>query len=187
MEEYKPEIFNRDGLSSLGIYELRELARDLGVVSPTSKEKQSLIEEILQIIYGENYDSLENLTKGRPTKHKKETDWLNVFGKEGQREVFYGKLDRNFQGAYSFVATPTLAYENDAKKGESENGEEIGVVYNENYQFVIKSFKSTGYGRALPLPYEFIEKYKLTVGDVVKYRLEKGKVVEILDIEKMTK
>ena len=109
MEEYKPEIFNRDGLNALGIYELRELARGLGVVSPTSKDKLELVEEVLQIIYGENYDSLESLTKGRPAKHKRETDWLKVLGIEDDpKEAFYNKLDRNFQGSYSFVVAFTI-------------------------------------------------------------------------------
>ena len=177
MDELQPEIFNRDGLSALSIYELRGLARSLGVVSPTSKDKQEIVEEILQIIYGENYESLENLTKGRPVKNRRDTDWLGVFGTGDLEGNMYEKLDRNFMGSHSFVATPVEEYRNDANP--SSNGKDFGVIVCENYQFYIKSFRGAGTHLAVKVPYELIEKNKLKAGDIVDYELKNGKVINI--------
>ncbi len=186
MENYEPEVYTRDGLTALSIYELRELARSLGVVSPTSKDKQVIVEEILEIVYGENYDSLENFTKGRPNKHRRETDWVEILKyNNGFDEVFYGKLDRNFAGAHSFVASSGSEYVNDAEMQTS--GEDEGVVFNENYQYVVRSFKSSGFNKALKLPFDFVEKHNLSPGDVVQYNYDGDKIVKINNVEKIRK
>lgn len=55
-------------LNSLGIYELRELARSIGVSSPTTKKREELCNEILKISSGEQ-KVLHNISKrGRPPK-----------------------------------------------------------------------------------------------------------------------
>ena len=56
-------------ISSLGVYELRGLARVLGVKSPTTKKREELISLIFQIIENENDLSVSNVVKrGRPYK-----------------------------------------------------------------------------------------------------------------------
>lgn len=53
---------------ALGIFELRGLARELGVKSPTTKKREELVERILEIIQnGEGQKSLDK-RKGRPFK-----------------------------------------------------------------------------------------------------------------------
>ena len=177
MENYDPEIYNREGLGGLTIYELRDLARNLGVVSPTSKDKNLIIEEILQIVYGVDYDA-DNLTKGRPVKHRSETEWIGIFGNGQPSEVFYDKMDRNFLGAHSFVASQTAVYTNDAKV--DNNALTHGVVVDENYQFRAMAFDSSGYSETKLIPMEFIEQYDLHVGSVITYRHKDGVVTEII-------
>lgn len=55
-------------LKELGIYELRELARQVGVESPTTKKRAELCEHILKISSGEMQPTTTNSNKGRPPK-----------------------------------------------------------------------------------------------------------------------
>ena len=58
------------GLDALGIYELREYARRLGVKSPTTKVRAQLIKEIYLISKGKKLegDIEKQTSKGRPPK-----------------------------------------------------------------------------------------------------------------------
>lgn len=55
-------------LKELGIYELRELARQVGVESPTTKKRSELCDNILRIYSGEVQPANSNPNKGRPPK-----------------------------------------------------------------------------------------------------------------------
>ena len=59
---------SKESLSNLGIYELRELARQVGVKSPTTKLRSELCDTILKIKSGEIQPNVVNLKKGRPPK-----------------------------------------------------------------------------------------------------------------------
>lgn len=63
IKEYKESL-----LKNLGIYELRELARNVGVVSPTTKKRKQLEEEIIKISKGELAPVTNPSRKGRPPK-----------------------------------------------------------------------------------------------------------------------
>ena len=58
----------KDFLNNLGIYELRELARKMGVSSPTTKIRSELCELILKIQKGEISPNSKNIKRGRPPK-----------------------------------------------------------------------------------------------------------------------
>ena len=47
--ENERKTISKEMLNELGVYELRELARTLGVVSPTTKKRAQLCTEILEI------------------------------------------------------------------------------------------------------------------------------------------
>ncbi len=55
-------------LDGLGVYELRELARSIGVSSPTTKKREVLCREIMQISTGAVKVDLNTPKKGRPPK-----------------------------------------------------------------------------------------------------------------------
>ncbi len=64
----------RDYISSLGIYELRCLARELGIKSPTTKLREKLLEEIeVALMTGEVVEPRNN-RKGRPAKQLSNLD-----------------------------------------------------------------------------------------------------------------
>ena len=55
-------------LNTLGIYELREYARKVGVKSPTTKVRAELEREILLATSGKNLNINEQNLRGRPPK-----------------------------------------------------------------------------------------------------------------------
>ncbi len=55
-------------LKQFRIHELRDLARKIGVKSPTSQNKDELIEKVLKIISGESAPYVKQTSKGRPSR-----------------------------------------------------------------------------------------------------------------------
>lgn len=60
--------YSKETLNSLGIYELRNLAREVGVYSPTTLVKSELISKILSIISGDDQPHVRTTKQGRPAK-----------------------------------------------------------------------------------------------------------------------
>ena len=54
-------------MRNMGIFDLRNLARDVGVLSPTTCKKEELIEKILQILSGEKEPQVPKNRQGRPS------------------------------------------------------------------------------------------------------------------------
>lgn len=68
--------FNEEELYKLNIHDLRDLAREVGMISPTTKSKDELVVGILSIIYGEAPKREAKLGAGRPAKNRKKTSKL---------------------------------------------------------------------------------------------------------------
>lgn len=73
-------------LKNLCIYELRKLAREIGVKSPTSLKRADLIEKINSIKSGKELPYKRTTKKGRPVKqlnikisNNSEIDFLSLF------------------------------------------------------------------------------------------------------------
>ena len=67
-------------LNSLGIYELRTIARQIGVYSPTTLKKGEIIEKIQNIITGKEKPSDKKSKQGRPAKGiTKLNDIMDIF------------------------------------------------------------------------------------------------------------
>ena len=75
--------FSREELDKINIYALRNVAREVGVKSPTSLTKQVLIEEILQIQSGAKQPVVQS-KRGRPIKNSIENknDEISISVKE---------------------------------------------------------------------------------------------------------
>lgn len=85
--EYKEEL-----LKNLGVYELRELARQVGVIAPTTKKRNQLETEILKIAKGESNPQIKKSNKGRPPKSiKKVESVLDVFVPKELLEITFNK------------------------------------------------------------------------------------------------
>ena len=59
---------NENKLDQLGIFQLRSIAREVGVHLPTTLKKQELINQILKVINGEIGPFVPKNKKGRPPK-----------------------------------------------------------------------------------------------------------------------
>lgn len=71
--------YKEETLNSLGIYELRELARKVGVASPTTKKREELEHEILEINKG-NLNPVKSSNRGRPPKTISNVEkYLDIF------------------------------------------------------------------------------------------------------------
>lgn len=60
---------NEQNLQELGIFEIRNIAREVGVYSPTTLKKQDLIEKIMRVIKGEDEPYIKTTKQGRPPKN----------------------------------------------------------------------------------------------------------------------
>lgn len=59
---------SKEALENLGIYELRNVARQVGVYSPTKFKKDVLIQKITAIVSGEESPHVRKTNQGRPAK-----------------------------------------------------------------------------------------------------------------------
>lgn len=60
--------YSKEALQNLGIYELRNIARQVGVYSPTTLKKELLIEKVLSVIEGTESPYVRVNKQGRPAK-----------------------------------------------------------------------------------------------------------------------
>lgn len=59
---------SKEALENLGIYELRNVARQVGVYSPTKLKKDEIIQKITAIVSGEEAPHVKKSNQGRPAK-----------------------------------------------------------------------------------------------------------------------
>lgn len=71
--------FDKELLQQSSIFELRNIARDIGVYSPTIYKKEELIEKIFQIVNGEVKPYIPKSKQGRPPKSLSTPSRKSVF------------------------------------------------------------------------------------------------------------
>lgn len=96
----------REELNELSIFALREFARRTGVYAPTSKKKNELIDEIIDISEGKKQPYIAKTKQGRPPKN-------------------YG-----YPFAESFIGTPVQTYPSTCLRQETQ------FVYNDDIKTV---------------------------------------------------
>lgn len=73
--------FDREVLMQSSIFELRNIARDIGVYSPTIYKKDDLIDKIFEIVNGDVKPYVPKSKQGRPPKSLSNPDRKNIFDK----------------------------------------------------------------------------------------------------------
>ena len=151
---YREEI-----LKNLGVYELRELARQVGIISPTTKKRKQLEQEILKISKGEAERQTKTTNKGRPPKSiKKMENVLDVFVPKELLEITLNKkVDNEIGQLLQFSSN----LEND-----NEQYDVMGFVkktVSGHYYFKLFSERE----QCVSIPKELAEKYSLQEGDKV--------------------
>lgn len=115
-------------VKGLGVYELRALARELGVPSPTTKKRDELVSLILQSFEnGVNKDVIQQ-KRGRPFKRLASLDGIvsSVAQNEEKEEVKYETVIRFAQEDRPFIST--LGQVNRVQGVASKNGESV-IIY----------------------------------------------------------
>lgn len=167
-------------LQKLGVYELRELARKLGVPSPTTKTRSVLEQDILK--YSKDEVKVTASRKGRPPKSIKSESIEQVL------DVF---IPKNY---CEIISVPE-------KKQEEDDPAYCTFRCESNYKSIIAHFVA-GYVRitnegkwymrgngdaemVATIPQRFVDRYFLKVGDLIDVEIrayEGDQIYQVVDV-----
>ena len=142
-------------LRDMGIFDLRNLARDVGVLSPTTQKKEELISKIVQILNGETSPQVPKSRQGRPPK-----------GHENVRVNYKLDIDSLDDEMALFDSYSRGDYRYD-EKFDFKNGSGYLKKIKNNY-FLFGIGRAFAIKNAILVPFEIVEKYHLKEGDFVK-------------------
>ncbi len=174
-------LYTRDELMKLGIYDLRKLGQDLGVVSPTSLKKEKLVDSILAVIYGETPVRKIGKGRGRPPKDNKKPCklYLDLIEKinEPDASTEFVYVDRYDYGSSEMVASPRAEYINNDDMTKVSTLKR-GVVCDENGSFFVRKLRYIPSENDYILPKEIAFDYSLKDCDLIEFLLcDDGKTV----------
>lgn len=167
----KSSIISEEMLEKLGVYELRELARGIGVSSPTTKKRKELCEHIMRIAKGEQKAVIRKNNKGRPPKTVgKIISFMQDFVPEEILKIqkFPGKSNLNVLA----LAQNTL------KLNVGEEKQVYGFINSVNSHLYIKNLKHSNEYKDMIfyIPNELVEKHALREGDKI---IADGKIADL--------
>lgn len=143
---------------SLGVYELRGLARVLGVKSPTTKKREELISQILSLLESNQEISLgESNKRGRPFKSlssvKNILDVISSTKEEEERSFRFSTFEEITE--FNQEMPPFTLQSSDIfpSSGVLRKGKTFGYFVDSNFQ------------RLVFIAPEYIQKYHLDTGD----------------------
>ena len=156
MEKITPKF-----LESIGIFELREIGREIGVYSPTTLKREALVNKILDIYEGRT-KPIAKTNRGRPVKILGNTkDIVSSVKTQAELNYEFDKIDRSLL----ILREPISSF--DALKSE-EDLQCVGIldITIEGYGIVkVKNFSKSDIDAYIPL--SLVENYKLRNGDLV--------------------
>ena len=158
-DENKASVVN-----NLGIYELRALARTLGVVSPTTKKRDFLVNAILDKLSKKETEVLVEQKKGRPYKKLESIDNILNLVNNDSKSINIGKV-------YTFEDIVLLAQEEpvfDYSSDEKKDKEGVLRIIKNSIYFIDKNDGTTVF-----VPFEFVKRFGLTNGDYIKVKASK--------------
>ncbi|HAJ77806.1 MAG TPA: hypothetical protein DCO89_01905 [Clostridiales bacterium] len=164
---------------NMGIYDLRNYARVMGVHSPTTLKRAELIEKINEIINGKTPDA-KKTNKGRPPRHKAGSEFVLDFVLpnklfENQSEGRYA----NFLSDNERTILKNILSESNSVSNDNILFKGYFKAQNENYGFAcFKGYLTKYYKENTIILSELFNKYCLKDGDylvgVAKYIPEKN-------------
>ena len=155
--------YTRDNLDKLGIYELRTLAREVGVYSPTTLKKNELMDQILNIVSGKEKPYVNLEKRGRPPKEMSRIGEIKQIFNVKDDDVQYTRKSKITTNGGSFNQITTSLGQNQKKmcgyfKPFTETEGYI-LNLNSNNIFNVQSVISS----------QLIEDYSLKEGDYLCY------------------
>jgi len=157
--EEKQEI-----ISNLGIYELRALARALGVSSPTTKKRDFLVNAILELLETKKIDMTQKSNKGRPCKKLDSIDEiLNLINSD--TKIIELPKSYNFEDILLFAQEiPVFEYES---KDEILKKGVLRIVKNVSY------FIDSEENVVVFISNDMVSKFQLKNGDFLEVKAYK--------------
>ena len=162
---------NYDKLNELSIFALRELARRTGVYSPTSKKKDELINEILEIMEGKKEPYLPKTRQGRPPK-----DYGYSFAEALNPSI--SRQQPSYQTPILAQNLPTFKYDTDGLIcGYVENISPVSACLwiRDNLNF-----------NCIYIPNSIINTFKLKTGDFIHAHLEQEQPARTFPLQDKT-
>ncbi len=174
IKEYKEKL-----LKNLGIYELRELARNVGVVSPTTKKRKQLEQEIIKISKGELAPVTNASKKGRPPKSIKKLE--NVVDVFIPRELWEINLNKKMEGQLENVLNfnSSEAFDNEDHLIFGYLRKTVSGHYYLRNTNSLKEFVS--------IPYNYVSEFNLIEGDKLSVLVKRVPAESQLIFNKLVK
>ena len=182
IEKYK--LLCRKYLMTLNTYDLRNYVRAIGVTSPTSKKKETQIEEALAILCGEISAPIKS-TRGAPVKNadvdprilekmddiKRELEWEENTTPCETIPDFKKRLAEFREKKTDLLRFESPDYEdaqifNEIHRGQFQIFSEVGYILPLNLR--------EGAQRQIIVPQELVQAHNLREGDTVSCRVRKG-------------
>ena len=176
-------LYTKDDLNNLGIYDLREIGRSVGVPSPTTMKKEQLIDYILKIIYGEDIKTSKGKLSGRPARKAQKSnnifiDLIEKVEAPKCNKTFIEKDDhKSTSFAYgglisSKVASSGSSYINSAEYKEDNLCLKTGTVCYEEDKIVVRKYRFVASITDPFIPKKLVEDYALRDNDIIEYLLD---------------
>lgn len=141
-------------LNELSIFSLREIARNAGVASPTSKKKSQLIQEIMEIAAGKREPYVAKTKQGRPPKNSNYS-WIDVF-------------KPNYQSSSSFLTLNQDTEPFNYESGDFTSGLVELINNNSAFLWIRKGLNFEQHF----IPSSIFMQYKFKNGDLLMVELE---------------
>ena len=162
---------SHDVLLNMNLLELRDVARELGVRSPTILKKEQLVEKTLAVINGDA-EPTQKSKRGRPPKPISDIKQIVGVLHNNNRFEKNGRVNNNL-----VVKNPTPKFDEELEKIAENSPEREGVleIHNDGYGFLrVKNYESGDRDAYISNPQ--IKKFSLKRGDMVR-----GKVKSVRD------
>lgn len=169
MIKYEEKLQNVEQMEmlvrELGVFELRGLAREFGINSPTTKKRDELIDLIMKVLHGEKNNEAFNRRKGRPYK---KISTLN--------DIINSMINKS-----TTAKTPELVFENvsvfnfaqevpDFSLMQDDSGEFVGYVRKTENRYL--SIYDKKYEKWIYIREDLRFFNKIYVGDKVKLKAQ---------------
>ena len=154
---------SKEALEKLGIYELRNVARQVGVYSPTRYKKEVLIDKITSIVRGEEEPYIKKTNQGRPPKQ--------IAGLDEILSIFVPNIEQKSQFEQRFhenLFTPAFMQTIKVLPDNFENFEGYLKLLPGNYGVVFKNSYFEGNKNTYYLTPQILTKIGLREGDYIK-------------------
>ncbi len=155
-------------LMAAGIFELRKIGRDIGVKSPTSKDKNQLVGDILDIVNGRSEPYVAMNRRGRPPKGVDNNANAEIFSKI-ITNIGTDTLILDQQAQYEGLSNFIKKYQRELNEEMPVNNEIEVLGYLElvdNYGY-IRDKNDTSYSKVIYIPDVKIREYALRKGDLI--------------------